>query len=228
MSEANGDRDRCSHTRLGLLVGGGLAVTILAIDWKFLPVAFYVGVATAWGSVAAKGGMWASCVLALRCLLTAVASLVSFCFLAVAVVALVMLWSLIVIHRLDVDSWQRDAIPNRAHIERPEVHTSTLPICLTVGSCAGAAAGLAAWYVASRRWAVCGVISFPLLWLTMYWSECFKSGAVTVPTRVPLIGAVDGGLIMLYLSTAWVALGGWLGDRLRAKRQRRTMMEGSK
>ena len=228
MSPASAHCGSRGHARQGLILAASLVVVgaILRIDWNYLPLAFYAGIVAAWGSMVRNEGIRPSGVLLLRSGLTAIGSLAALCVFLMVLVAVMGAWSLLVTHRLDVNSWWNDFVPNRAHIESPKGHRSTLAVCIAVGSGVGAVAGVAAWYVASRRWAICGAVSFPLLWLTMFWSESFKAGAVAVPTRVPIVGTVDGGLITLYLSTAWVALGGWLGDRSRTRRQIRGTMDG--
>jgi hypothetical protein len=221
---AASERDiRHSHAMLGLAVAGVLVVggAVCRINWKFLPFALYAGIVVAWGSAARKEGIWWSCALAVRSLLTGIVSIFTMSFFLLVLIVVWNVWSLVVSYQLDVSSWLKNSIPDRKpRIENVEGEMSPLPICVLAGSGFGIVAGLAALLISSRPKAALGAIGGPVLWLTMYWSETFKPGAVAVPTQVPLVGTVDGGLVILYLSTLWFALGGWLGDRIRTKRLR--------
>ncbi len=219
MSIPNKCNVRGGHARLGVLAAATVVIigAVFEIDWKYLPVALYTGVVVAWASHAWKKGIWPSCTLALRCLLTGVASFATMCIFLLVVAAVISAWSLVVDHHFDIDTWRDDLVPNMGH-ESPEWFSQSLLTCLVVASVIGAIAGLANWFIASRRWAILGVVGFPLLWLTMYWSESFKPGQAFIETRAPFFGALDGGLIITYLSTVWITLGGWLGDRSRVKK----------
>jgi hypothetical protein len=215
-----GKKNRNQHQRRRWRYGLSVALLLLVIgaicrvDWKYLPVAFFLWVVVAWGRLVYEVGIRPSCAIALRSLLTGLASVLTFVVVGVTLVAVVFVFLLVTTYHGDVDSWRKELIPGQSpRMELSDGHTSTLGICALVGGGLGVSLGAAGWYVASCRWAVLGVVGCPLLWLALYWPETFKAGPVR--TSLPLIGVVDGGLIMLYLSTLGFALGGWLGDRRR-------------
>ena len=218
---------QCAATTYGLTTSLLVAVVgaLCRFDWKFVPIAFFAGVAVAFGRKIYEVGLWRAGVLALRSLLTGVASILLCAVGWLLVVALVAVIYLYTTYHGNVDSWRKDMIPGfGVRSERPADQARALSMCIAVGFAAGASVGITGWYVASRRWALMGAVGCPTVWLLLYWPETFKDWPY--PTTVPYIGVVDGGLIMIYLSAILFALGGWLGDRTRRKRVNRMSHDG--